>query len=67
MDIEKAIVRDCERVKRKLIKEAQRRGIYENFGQEEIRELESKYFQYKYSRAYRHIDALEEWAESYTG
>lgn len=31
------------RAKKKLIQEAQKRGIYENFGQKEVREIEEKF------------------------
>ena len=31
------------RAKKKLIQEAQKNGIYENFGQKEVREIEEKF------------------------
>ena len=34
---------EIQRAKKKLIKKAQEVGIWENFGQDEVRELEAKY------------------------
>ena len=39
MDINKAIANE----KNKLIKRAKTKGLYENFGQKEVRKLEDKY------------------------
>ena len=43
MTIDKMIIRDVEKAKKKLIAKAKRTGLWENFGQKEIRKLEDKY------------------------
>ena len=39
----KALQRDIEKQKAKLIAKASKKGIYENFGQKEVRDLEEKH------------------------
>jgi hypothetical protein len=52
--------------------EARKRGIYENFGQNDIRRLRNKYADFRYGtpsqrRAYEKIEKLDEWAMTYNG
>ena len=42
-EIEKSIKKDVAKAKRKLIKQAEAKGISENFGGKEFRELSNKY------------------------
>ena len=68
------LTREINGTKRRLIQKAKKKGIYENFGQTEIRKLRDKY-QYtiliygsEKERAYAaQIDALEDWVMNYTG
>jgi len=61
-----------EEFKQKMILKAKKKGLYENFGQDEIRKLKDKY-QYnpygspKEREDAKHIDALEMWCMNYTG
>lgn len=59
-------------MKKNLIKKAKKKGIYENFGQTEVRKLEDKYSDLKYGssderEAYDLIYKFDEWATNYTG
>lgn len=44
---------DIKKAKEKLIRVAKKKGLYENFGQEEVRELQDKY---GYTDAIREFD-----------
>jgi len=61
--------RDIARAKRTLICKAGQQGIYENFGQREVRKLKDKYFDCTYANngVWLAIADFEYWAESYTG
>jgi len=70
----RAFRRDVSMAKRRLVIKAKVKGIYENFGQSEIRKLKDRYH---YSalihgsqserRLAGEIDSFEDWAISYTG
>lgn len=59
--------KDIERFKRKLVKKALRRGLYENFGQQELRTLEDKYSEHRYKSdgVFDAIDAFANWAMTF--
>lgn len=61
--------RDIQRMKGKLIRAAKRKGIYENFGQKEVRELWDRYNPHVYEEwgLADAILAFENWAMDYTG
>ena len=66
------LTREIDGIKRRLVKKAKEKGLYENFGQTEIRKLRDKYNyndlvygtpkQRKYASK---IDELNEWASNY--
>jgi hypothetical protein len=55
--------------KERLIRKAKKVGIWENFGQEEVRVLEDKYreHQYKKDGVWRQIRKFDNWCMNYTG
>jgi len=58
--------KDIAKVKGRLIKKVEKRGIYEDFGQKEYRELLKKYSQYQYyGEIARELNEFEEWIENY--
>ena len=60
--------KDIAKVKGRLIKKVEKRGIYEDFGQKEYRELLEKYSQYQYyEEITRELNEFEEWIENYGG
>lgn len=61
--------RDIEREKQKLITKYKSKGLYENFGQAEVRKLEDKYrdSQYKNDGVWDAIRGFDEWAMNFTG
>ena len=57
-----------ERKTKKLIEEAREEGIYENFGQKEVRELEDKYGDGGANfEALAKIRMFDDWCSSYCG
>lgn len=59
-------------VKKELITVAKNEGIYENFGQEYIREIKDKFIDYtdystKMQGIKRSINLFEDWCMNYTG
>lgn len=62
----KNLQRDIEKAKQKLIKKAREKGLYENFGQKEIRELKDKHFDCLYTSQYLYIKEFEDWCINYT-
>jgi hypothetical protein len=54
------IVKDIEAKKKALIKKAKARGIYENFGQKEVQELQDKYGHYS-----KEIAEFDNWAMNF--
>lgn len=70
----KQLIKDTAYIKSRLILKAKQRGIYENFGQQEINNLTSKYFDLLHIsnvelrlNARIIIDSLDKWASSYNG
>ena len=59
------IKKDIDKLKKALTKKAKSKGIYENFGQKEVRKLEDKYsdYQYKYEdkEAWNEIRKFDYW------
>lgn len=53
-------------IKKKLITKVKRKGLYENFGQKELRYLSDKYFIYDQAIA-SELTAFNNWAVNYTG
>lgn len=64
---------NIQKIKSKLIEKAEKKGIYENFGQKEVRELKDKYlsklepYSKDWMRACLEIDSFNNWAMNYTG
>lgn len=66
--VEKNILRDIVKLKRRLIKKAEKNGLWENFGQKEVRVLTDKYGQYLYSNIdTKPIFAFDDWCINYQG
>lgn len=64
--VEKNILKDITKLKRRLIKKAEKSGLWENFGQKEIRELTNKYGQYLYSNIdTKPIFEFDDWCGNY--
>jgi hypothetical protein len=65
------IKRDIASAKRKLKRKAFNKGIYENFGQNEFRNLQDKYFDHLYDIEYREgvdlIFSFFDWCVNYNG
>ena len=59
--------RDITHLKSKLMAEALRVGIYENFGQKEVRLLRDKYSEHTYKNdgVWDAIDKFDEWAMTF--
>ena len=64
----------CNRAKKQLIAKAEKKGIYENFGQREVNQIMDAfdYFGLVYGTPEQRkdanlIDALRDWCENYTG
>ena len=55
--------------KERLIRKADKNGIWENFGQEEVGVLEDTYsdHQYKNDGVWEQIRAFDNWCQTYTG
>jgi len=59
---------DINRYKGQLIARYQRRGLYENFGQDEVRKLTDKYgTDYTWQRTTQPIDDFNSWCMNFTG
>ena len=60
---------EVNKIKQKLIKKAENKGIYENFGQKEFRYLMDKYGENFYNDAElrRELIAFDNWAMNYEG
>jgi hypothetical protein len=64
------IFKDVARMKSQLIEKAKKKGIYENFGQKEVRKLKDKYPEYnEYDETGRiirnQIDNFDDWAMNF--
>jgi hypothetical protein len=68
-EIERSIKRDVAKMKRRLMRQAKKRGIWENFGQKEFRDLDNKYGYYTCDRDVdtQPIFDFREWCEGYDG
>jgi hypothetical protein len=59
---------DINRYKRQLITRYSKAGIYENFGQKEVRKLTDKYgIDYTFRRTTQPIDDFNNWCMNFTG
>lgn len=68
----KKIETSINRAKKMLIKVAKKKGIYENFGQKEVREIKSKFIDVcNYSKEMNNkrlqLELFDDWCSSYTG
>ena len=68
MNIEKAVQKE----KNKLIAIAKTKGLYENFGQKEVRKLEDKFinssiYSDEMNKSRRTIQLFDEWCMNYCG
>lgn len=68
MGIDKVLTRE----QNKLIKKAKDKGLYENFGQSEVRKLEDKFidssdYSNEMNKNRRLIQMFDEWCMNYTG
>ena len=57
------------KVKKTLIKKAGSKGVYEDFGQKEVKKLEDKYSEYQYKKdgVWDEIRKFDSWCMDYTG
>ncbi len=55
--------------KERLIRKANREGIWENFGQKEVSVLEDTYYEHQYLNdgVWDKIRAFDDWCQTYTG
>ena len=69
MTVYKAVEQAIENYKERLIRKAEKIGLWENFGQEEVRVLEDTYSDYQYTNlgVWEMIRAFDEWCMNYTG
>lgn len=58
---------EVARLKQKLIIKATKKGLYENFGQNEVRYLSDKYHVFFRHDMAEELIAFEEWAQTYEG
>ena len=65
-DDEQQLKKDIEKLKQVIIRQVKRKGVYENLGQKEVRQLRDKYNSYK-SNIGRLIGQFEDWCETYEG
>jgi len=68
----KTLQKDIKRMKKRLIAEANKKGIYENFGDTEVRKLQDKYidissYTSEMNAKRQMIDAFADWCMNYTG
>ena len=65
----KEYIKEINKIKQRLIRKAQKKGIWENFGQKEFRKLMDKYGANFYSDAELRIALLrfDTWAMNYRG
>lgn len=64
---------DISRLKKNLIKKAKKKGLYENFGQKEVLDLEAKYRYYDWNshgansdkRVYNLISKFNNWCMNF--
>lgn len=63
------IDKDIKKEKQKLIKKAKEKGIYENFGQKEVRKLENKYSddEFENNDVFKKIRSFDDWCSTYCG
>ena len=61
---ERQLKKDIEKFRQNIIRQVQRKGVYENLGQKEVRQLKDKYNSYK-SNIGGLIDQFEDWCEAY--
>lgn len=47
---EKTLKKDILNIKTQLIAKAKKKGIWENFGQDKLRELDNKYCEFQYTK-----------------
>lgn len=65
MDISMIIEKDIRKAKVKLINKARKTGIYENFGQKEVRELNDKYYNYTLCTPDNLINQFDRWCMNF--
>lgn len=61
---ERQLKKDIEKFRQDIIRQVKRKGVYENLGQKEVRQLEDKYNSYK-GNIGRLIDQFEDWCKTY--
>jgi hypothetical protein len=66
------ILKEIENTKRKLKEKAQDKGVYENFGQKEVRALKDKYidlsdYSSNMNQIRRLLDGFDDWCSNFTG
>ena len=69
MTVYKAVEKAIRDYKERLIRKAKSKGLWENFGQEEVRVLEDTYSEYQYTNlgVWEMIREFDEWCQTYTG
>lgn len=65
----RSMERDIEKAKNKLKKKAKQNGVWENFGQDEVRKIDDKYGSLQtenYAEYSRLLNAFSDWCANYT-
>jgi len=67
-----SLEKEIEKVKNKLIKKAKSKGLYENFGQNEVRKLEDKHlnssdYTDEMNKKRNLIQSFDEWCMNFDG
>ena len=65
MTTEKKLNRDIERTKKKLINKARKNGLWENFGQKEVRKLMDIYSEYANALIRDIIQDFDNWCMNF--
>jgi len=67
MNIAMKVIYDINNLKKKLIEKAKEKGMYENFGQKEVRKLEDKYrdCEYREREAWDCIRKFDNWCMNF--
>ena len=55
------IQKDVNKAKKRLINKAKKKGLWENFGQKEVRKLTDKWEHQRYTEQFRCIDDFNIW------
>ena len=72
-EIIKELQQDIKKYKKELVSKAMKKGIYENFGEQELRNINDKYSMFIYNYEFQELGGGEriinfrDWVETYEG